>query len=96
MLVPCVVILGLDLAIEAAGAPVWHTIKQTLPDPDLTVRVNGKQFAWDFTHPGNDGQLDTDDDIKSDFDLYVRWTAWCNSNWFRRTCFTASGCRTCV
>jgi len=71
VLLPCVVILGLDLAIEAAGAPVWHTIKQTLPDPDLTVRVSGKQFAWDFTHPGEDGQLDTDDDIKSEFDLYV-------------------------
>ena len=40
MLVPCIIILGLDLAIDAAGAPVWHTIKQTLPDPDLTVRVS--------------------------------------------------------
>jgi len=71
VLIPCIIILGFDLAIEAAGAPVWHRIKQTLPAPDLTVRVIGKQFAWDFIHPGEDGQLDTDDDIRSEFDLYV-------------------------
>ena len=33
VLIPCIVILGLDLAIEAAGAPVWHKIKETLPRP---------------------------------------------------------------
>ena len=71
ILIPCIVILGLDLAIDAAGAPVWREMKQTLPEPDLKVRVIGKQFAWDFVHPGVDGMLDTDDDIDSEFDLFV-------------------------
>lgn len=71
VLVPCILILGLDLAIDAAGAPVWQRIKQSLPDPDLTIRVSAKQFAWDFTYPGEDGRLDTDDDIESEFTLYV-------------------------
>jgi cytochrome c oxidase subunit 2 len=71
VLIPCIVILGLDLAIDAAGAPVWRDIKETLPEPDLTVRVIGKQFAWDFVHPGQDGLLDTDDDISSEFELFV-------------------------
>lgn len=71
VLVPCAVILVFDLAIDAAGAPVWHTIKEQLPPPDLQVRVVGKQFGWDFVHPGADGTLDTGDDIATEFELNV-------------------------
>lgn len=71
VLVPCAVILALDLGIDAAGAPVWRNIKETLPDPGLSVRIVGKQFAWDFVHPGRDGLLDTEDDIKTEFELHA-------------------------
>ncbi|MCZ7677471.1 MAG: hypothetical protein M5U28_01310 [Sandaracinaceae bacterium] len=42
---------------------VWIDVKQTLPEPDATVRVVAQQWAWTFVHPGPDGRLDTEDDI---------------------------------
>lgn len=66
VLIPAVVILGLDLAIDAIQAPVWRQIKEELPaTPDQTIRITGKQFIWEFVHPGVDGRLDTPDDIQT-------------------------------
>jgi cytochrome c oxidase subunit II len=72
VLVPAVLVLGSDLLIEKASHGAWVRIKQTLPEnPDLVVRINGKQFVWEFTHPGLDGELDTDDDIITYNHLHV-------------------------
>lgn len=63
VLIPAAAVLACDLVIEAAGKPVWHEIKQTLPDPDQVVRIEGRQFVWDMVHPGADGEIGTRDDI---------------------------------
>ena len=71
ILVPCVAILACDLVIDAASARVWDTMKQTNPKPDMTVRVDGRQWAWDLTNPGPDRVLDTADDVKLMNELHV-------------------------
>jgi cytochrome c oxidase subunit 2 len=65
VLIPCTVILGFDLVIDAVAAPIWDEVKQTLPPHDELVRVSGEQWAWRFTYPGPDGQLDTEDDVET-------------------------------
>lgn len=64
VLIPCVLVLVCDLAIDHASATVWDKVKIELPKADLEVGVEGKQFVWTFTHPGADGILGTADDIK--------------------------------
>jgi len=71
VLVPCAVILGFDLLIDAVAAPVWAEIKETLPRPDVQVRVTGEQWSWRFTYPGPDGFLDTEDDFETLNDLHA-------------------------
>lgn len=63
ILVPCAAILVCDLLIDGASAHVWEKMKETAPAPGLTIRIQGQQWAWVFTHPGPDGALDTPDDI---------------------------------
>ncbi|HSA59151.1 MAG TPA: cytochrome c oxidase subunit II [bacterium] len=66
ILIPAVVILGFDVGIDLVQGPVWNEIKLTLPaKPDQIIRIKGKQFVWDITHPGRDGALDTADDIQT-------------------------------
>jgi cytochrome c oxidase subunit 2 len=71
VLVPCAVILGFDLVIDAMAAPVWDEVKQELPPPDELVRITGEQWAWRFTYPGPDAVFDTEDDIESLNELHV-------------------------
>jgi len=71
VLVPCAVILGFDLFIDAIAAPVWASIKESRPPHDELVRITGEQWAWRFTYPGPDGKLDTDDDIHSLNEMHV-------------------------
>lgn len=61
--IPHALVLVCDVFIIVGAVQVWYNIKQHLPDPDLTVRVIGQQWAWTFVHPGADEQIDTDDDI---------------------------------
>jgi cytochrome c oxidase subunit 2 len=49
----------------------WYEIKGGTPPPDYEVRVNAKQFNWDFIYPGPDGKFDTEDDLKLENDLNV-------------------------
>ena len=70
VLVPCAIILGFDLVIDAASAPVWDKIKIDLPPHDELVRIQGAQWMWQFTYPGPDGLLDTQDDFVS-MELHV-------------------------
>jgi cytochrome c oxidase subunit 2 len=60
-----------DIAIIAGAIWVWVGVKQTLPEPDSTVRVIGQQWAWTFVHPGPDNQLDTADDITTVDELHI-------------------------
>lgn len=70
--VPVILVLGFDLGIDIIQASVWDEVKIHLPEnPDQVIRISGKQFAWEFVHPGPDNKLDTKDDIKTLTDLYV-------------------------
>jgi cytochrome c oxidase subunit 2 len=71
VLVPCVAILGFDLYIDAASSRVWEHVKQTDPAAAITIRIDARQWAWDFTNPGPDNLLDTPDDIKSVNEVHV-------------------------
>ncbi len=68
---PHMLILGCDVLIIVAAINVWAEVKQTLPEPDATIRVIGQQWAWTFVHPGPDNQLDTADDIVTVDELHV-------------------------
>jgi cytochrome c oxidase subunit 2 len=62
VLLPCVLVLGLDLWIDFKGAPVWARVKLERPETDLAVKVTARQFNWVFTYPGPDGAFGTPDD----------------------------------
>jgi cytochrome c oxidase subunit 2 len=62
VLVPCVLVLVLDLWMDFKGAPVWAKVKIDVPQSDLHIKVTGKQFNWVVTYPGPDGTFDTADD----------------------------------
>ena len=69
--IPHALVLVCDVFIIIASVRVWYDVKQHLPQADETIRVTGQQWAWVFTHPGPDGELDTADDIQTVDDLYV-------------------------
>lgn len=71
VLVPAAVVLALDLAIDAASAPVWARIKEHIPTDATTVAATAKQFNWEFVYPGPDGRLETADDVTIDNELHV-------------------------
>ena len=69
--IPHALVLVCDVFIIIGAVKVWYNIKQHLPEADYTVRVIGQQWAWVFQHPGQDGELDTPDDIYTTDNLYV-------------------------
>jgi len=44
----------------------WATVRYTLPETNLRVKVVGKQFNWTMHYPGLDGILGTPDDFKEE------------------------------
>ena len=71
LLVPAVVVLGLDFAIDAASDRVWRRVKIDMPPGDLQLAVTARQFAWTIGYPGADGELGTPDDFALDGELHV-------------------------
>jgi len=69
--IPHWLIIGCDAVIIVAAVQVWVHVKQTLPPPDDTIRVTGRQWVWTFQHSGADKVLDTADDITVSDDLHV-------------------------
>jgi cytochrome c oxidase subunit 2 len=69
--IPHGIVLLCDIVIVVAAIKVWVDVKQTLPEPDQTVRVIAQQWAWTFVHPGPDGVLDTEDDITTTDELHL-------------------------
>ena len=59
--VPAVIIAVLGIY----SAAVWADIRGAgaLPEDALTFNVVAKQFEWNITYPGADGQIDTADDF---------------------------------
>jgi cytochrome c oxidase subunit 2 len=69
--IPHALVLVCDVFIIIGAIQVWYNVKQHLPLADHTVRVIGQQWAWVFQQPGQDGELDTSDDIYTTDDMYV-------------------------
>lgn len=71
ILVPCLIVLILDLWIDFRGAAVWARIKGKVPASDLMIQVTGKQFNWEIVYPGPDGKFGTEDDFQTENELHV-------------------------
>ncbi|MBK9293208.1 MAG: cytochrome c oxidase subunit II [Oligoflexia bacterium] len=66
------VVIACDVVILVFAAMAWHHVKQQLPPAEATIRIVGQQWAWKFTDPGLDNQLDTVDDINTIDELHVK------------------------
>lgn len=71
ILVPAAIVLALDLGIDMASGPAWARVKEHQPPGGVEVHATGKQFNWEFTYPGPDGQFGTADDLTMDNELHV-------------------------
>jgi cytochrome c oxidase subunit 2 len=71
VLVPALMVLGLDLGIDAAGGAAWDKEKGELPPAAVEIQVTAKQFNWEFTNPGADGKFGTADHITQENELHV-------------------------
>jgi cytochrome c oxidase subunit II len=71
VLIPAVLVLVCDLAIDAKGEHVWHDIKMEMPKWDVNVRVEAQQFAWTFRHAGKSGKIGDPDNIATNGELHV-------------------------
>jgi len=71
--IPHLLVLVCDVFIVFFAVKAWYTVKQDLPTAPTqqVVRVEAQQWAWVFTHPGPDGKLDSDDDIRKVNELHV-------------------------
>ncbi len=65
--IPAVILIMLSFM----SISTWGKIKVHAPPAEYEVKVAGKQFNWDVTHPGPDGRLDTGDDIRIENELHV-------------------------
>ncbi len=69
--IPHTCVLVFDVVILVAAIRVWVKVKQYMPPAERTVRVMSQQWAWTFTDPGPDNQLDTADDIRTTDELHL-------------------------
>ncbi len=55
------------------SVPTWGRIKSPgqFPASDVHIRITAKQFNWEVTYPGPDGQFDTADDQTLDNEIHV-------------------------
>ena len=65
VLIPVVIVIFLDVAIDVSAKPVWDLVKEQSPPPGLTVKLDAFQFGWEFTYPGPDGQFGTHDLVQT-------------------------------
>jgi cytochrome c oxidase subunit 2 len=67
--IPAVIVVMLALLSQK----VWSTVKDPahFPADAIPVGVHVKQFEWQFTMPGPDGKLGTDDDIFRKNELHL-------------------------
>ena len=60
-MIPLVIVIGIGLV----SAGVWHRVKRDVPPGGLELIVTARQFEWDVTYPGPDGELGTGDDFST-------------------------------
>ncbi len=59
------------IALALASRSTWAFIKEHGPPGDVFYKVAAKQFNWEITYPGPDGQLGTADDVTVENDFHV-------------------------
>ncbi|MGH7459903.1 MAG: cytochrome c oxidase subunit II, partial [Longimicrobiales bacterium] len=61
------------LILGAWSWPLWLDVKDPsrFPAPDLQLVIRVKQFEWNITYPGADGQLGTADDFTRRNQLHI-------------------------
>ncbi len=59
------------IALALASRSTWAFIKEQGPPGDVFYKVAAKQFNWEITYPGPDGQLGTADDVTVENDFHV-------------------------
>jgi len=59
------------VVLALASRSTWADIKEFGPPGDVFYKVAAKQFNWEITYPGPDGQLGTADDVTVENDLHV-------------------------
>jgi cytochrome c oxidase subunit 2 len=69
--IPHFLIILCDIVILVGAVKVWNRVKLDMPPADATIRVQARQWAWIFQHPGSDGKLDTSDDIRTTDELHL-------------------------
>lgn len=57
ILIPVLIVVCFDVAIDTMAAPIWDSVKRDIPEGVITVRVRGVQFGWEFTYAGPDGKF---------------------------------------
>jgi cytochrome c oxidase subunit 2 len=66
-IVPAIILIVLFMLSQAT----WWSIKGRQPASDFRVQVTAKQFNWEVTYPGPDGQFGTADDLTLENELHV-------------------------
>lgn len=66
-IVPAIILIVLFMLSQST----WWNIKGRQPSSDFRVDVTAKQFNWEITYPGPDGQFGTADDLTLENELHV-------------------------
>jgi cytochrome c oxidase subunit II len=66
-IVPAIILIVLFMVSQS----LWWSIKGSVPDSNFQVHVTAKQFNWEVTYPGPDGQFGTNDDLTLENELHV-------------------------
>jgi len=66
-IVPAIILIVLFMLSQST----WWSIKGRQPESDFRVQVTAKQFNWEITYPGPDGQFGTADDLTLENELHV-------------------------
>jgi len=64
--IPVILVVLCDFYIDIRTVKVWDKVQiaDKMPQADYEVKVVGRQFQWEFTYPGPDGKLFTEDDVQ--------------------------------
>lgn len=71
VMIPVLIVVGLDVYIDLENGSAWKVIKETLPTKGMHVRITAQQFAWTFTVPAKGDELDGKTDIVTTGELHV-------------------------
>jgi cytochrome c oxidase subunit II len=70
--IPHYLVILCDVILIAGTIVVWKNVKQDMPEETIPIRIVAQQWAWTFTHPGEDEILYTEDDITLVDELHVQ------------------------